>query len=39
VLIQAFERRVLTYTPDNPPGFTVEYGNIGRHYYTWRYQS
>ena len=39
VLIQAFERRVLTYTPSNDPAFQVEYGNIGRHYYTWRYQS
>jgi hypothetical protein len=37
VLIQAFERRVLTYTPDNPEGFRVEMGNIGRHYYKWRY--
>ncbi len=39
VLIQGFERRVLTYTPDNPPGFTVEAGNVGQHYYQWRYQS
>jgi len=37
VLIQAFERRVLTYTPDNPTLFRVEYGNIGRAYNTWRY--
>lgn len=37
VLIQAFERRVLTYTPSNTPPFQVEWGNIGRHYYTWRY--
>lgn len=37
VLIQAFERRVLTYTPSNPPAFQVEWGNIGRHYYQWRY--
>src|SRR5689334_10426178 len=26
VLIQAFERRVLTYTPSNPPAFQVEMG-------------
>jgi hypothetical protein len=39
VLIQAFERRVLTYTPDNPAGWQVEMGNVGRHYYSWRYQS
>lgn len=38
VLIQAFERRVLTYTPTNPDPYKVEFGNIGQHYYTWRYQ-
>lgn len=37
VLVQLFERRVLTYTPDNPPGYRVEMGNVGRHYYAWRY--
>jgi cytochrome c553 len=37
VLIQVFQRRVLTYTPDNPPAFQVEMGNVGRHYYQWRY--
>jgi hypothetical protein len=36
-LIQAFERRVLTYTPSNPAGFQVEMGNIGAHYRDWRY--
>ncbi len=39
VLVQAFERRVLTYTPGNPDGFKAEYGNIGRAYQQWRYQS
>ena len=39
VLIQAFERRVLTYTPSNPGAFQVEWGNIGRHYFSWRYGS
>jgi hypothetical protein len=38
VLFQAFERRVLTYNPANPPQFQVEMGNIGRHYYSWRYE-
>jgi plastocyanin len=38
VLIQPFERRVLTYTPSNPAGWQVEMGNIGQHYHTWRYQ-
>jgi glucose/arabinose dehydrogenase len=37
VLVQAFERRVLTYTPANPAGFQVEMGNVGRHYHLWRY--
>ena len=37
VLVQAFERRMLTYTPSNPLAFQVEMGNVGRHYYTWRY--
>jgi hypothetical protein len=39
VLVQAFERRVLTFTPTNAPAFQVEMGNIGRHYYEWRYNS
>jgi plastocyanin len=37
VLIQCFERRCLTYTPGNPEGWEVESGNIGQHYYDWRY--
>lgn len=38
VMVQPFERRVLTYTPANPPRFQVEMGNVGRHYYRWRYE-
>jgi hypothetical protein len=37
VLMQCFERRCLTYTPGNPPGFETEAGNVGQHYHTWRY--
>ncbi len=37
VLIQAFERRVLTYTPSNPASYQVEWGNVGQHYFVWRY--
>jgi len=37
VMLQVFERRVLTYTADNAPEFQVEMGNIGQHYYQWRY--
>jgi len=37
VLVQPFERRVMTFTPDNDPAWRVEMGNVGQHYYTWRY--
>ncbi len=36
VLMQCFERRCLTYTPDNPTGWKVEAGNVGQHYLQWR---
>jgi hypothetical protein len=39
VMFQAFERHVLTYTPSNPRPFQVEMGNVGRHYYQWRYEA
>jgi cytochrome c5 len=39
VLVQVFQRRVLTYTPDNDPAFQVEMGNVGRQYHAWRYNS
>jgi hypothetical protein len=38
VLVQLLERRVLTYTPANAPAWQVEMGNVGQHYYRWRYQ-
>ncbi|MDQ3928040.1 MAG: hypothetical protein M3328_02710, partial [Chloroflexota bacterium] len=38
VLVQPYERRVLTYVPTAPQGFKVQMGNIGQHYYSWRYQ-
>jgi hypothetical protein len=37
VLIQVFERRVLTYIPDYAPAWRVQMGNIGLHYVQWRY--
>ena len=37
VLIQAFERRVLTYAPGLAKGWQVQMGNIGQHYFQWRY--
>ncbi len=36
IAVQVFERRILTYTPDNPDPYKVEMGNIGRHYFFWR---
>lgn len=37
IMFQVFERRVLTYNPNNPPGARVEMGNVGQHFYRWRY--
>ncbi|HEX8229009.1 MAG TPA: lamin tail domain-containing protein [Chloroflexia bacterium] len=37
VLTQAYERRVLTFLPQLPTPFKVQMGNIGQHYYEWRY--
>jgi len=37
VLMQCFERRCLTFAPGNPPAWQVEAGNVGLHYYQWRY--
>ncbi len=37
VLVQLFERRLLTYTPTNAAAWQVEMANVGRHYFSWRY--
>ncbi|WP_051914445.1 hypothetical protein [Thermorudis peleae] len=37
VLVQCFERRCMTYTPENPLEWRVEFANTGRHYVAWRY--
>lgn len=37
VLVQMYERRTLSYTPSNPEVFRVEMGNVGQHYFRWRY--
>lgn len=37
LLVQLFERRALTYNPANKSEWQIEMGNIGQHYYTWRY--
>jgi phosphate/phosphite/phosphonate ABC transporter binding protein len=39
VLIQLFERRVLTYVPSFDAQWQVQMGNIGAHYYDWRYKN
>ena len=39
LLVQLFERRVLTYNPANTPQWQVEMGNIGQHYFSWRYDT
>lgn len=36
VLVQLFERRVLTYTESNDDPYRIEWGNIGLHYQQWR---
>jgi hypothetical protein len=36
VLVQLFERRVLTYTESNSDPYRIEWGNIGQHYLGWR---
>lgn len=36
VLIQAYQRRVLTYAPDFPPEWQTQQGNVGQHYLEWR---
>ncbi len=38
VMMQCFERRCMTYTPSNDPEWQVEAGNVGQHYYGWRYE-
>ncbi|MEZ4572488.1 MAG: hypothetical protein R2849_19665 [Thermomicrobiales bacterium] len=35
VLVQLFERRVLTYTDSNSDPYRIEWGNIGQHYQAW----
>ncbi|MCA1666609.1 MAG: hypothetical protein LC793_04260, partial [Thermomicrobia bacterium] len=37
VIVQVFERRILTYNNANSDPFKVEFSNIGQHYDQWRY--
>jgi hypothetical protein len=39
VMVQAYERRVLTFVPHFQVGFKVQMGNIGQHYFDWRYKN
>ena len=36
-LLQLFERRTLTYVPALADPWQVQMGNVGQHYYEWRY--
>lgn len=36
VMVQLFERRLLTYAPEHADPWRVEMGNVGRHYMEWR---
>ncbi len=38
ILVQVFERWTMTYAPENPVGWQIELGNVGLHYYEWRYE-
>jgi len=38
IYVQIFQRRVLTYNDANPDDFKIEFGNIGIHYVSWRYE-
>ena len=37
VLEQVFERRTITYDPAETGVYKVQFGNVGRQYYAWRY--
>jgi hypothetical protein len=37
VLVQLYQRRALTYIPGFSAGWQVQMGNVGQHYYGWRY--
>lgn len=37
VLVQIFERRTITFDLAEAPQYRVQFGNVGRQYYNWRY--
>jgi hypothetical protein len=37
LMIQAYQKRVLTYMPDFAPEWRVQMGDVGQHYFEWRY--
>jgi hypothetical protein len=37
VLVQLYQRRVLTFLPSYGEGWQVQMGNVGQHYFGWRY--
>jgi hypothetical protein len=39
VLVQLYQRRALTYIPSYEPQWKVQMGNVGQHYFRWRYET
>lgn len=39
IMFQAFQRRILTYSPTNADAWKVEMGNVGAQYFSWRYDN
>jgi hypothetical protein len=39
VLTQLYQRRVLTYIPAFAPEWQIQMGNVGQHYFAWRYNN
>jgi hypothetical protein len=37
VMVQAFQRQILTYIPSYQPPWNVQFGNVGTQYFQWRY--
>jgi hypothetical protein len=37
VLVQVYQRRILTYNPALPDVDQIDMIDVGRHYYQWRY--
>jgi hypothetical protein len=38
IMVQAFQRQIITYNPNNKAPFNFEKANVGAHYMNWRYE-